>query len=809
MSRAGYSSRECTGRARRAAAALLLAALVLPGRAGAAPAAFELLTVPGPGRTAFAEIVDLDGDGRGDLVTASFTRLPPEQRRVLRVHFQREDGSLAVKPDWTAPLPEGAAAYDYYRAPNGADELLFMRRDRVTRLSLAGRVPVWRDVALPGTTLAVAPDERGIDRLRLLRSELAGGPLLVVPGFGEIFISTLEGEARGRLLTQSRANFFVPPRPGLLVIDNEVDLYFEHPRIDTGDVDGDGRADLVISNRHELLVFRSREAGGFAAKPDQRHQLKRLSETDLVRATGAARVDVRDWNGDGRADLLVAYTRGGLLNAQTNTTLHVNRAGSWNLKQADQSFAIDGGWAATSFEDVDGDAKLEFVEVRLSLQTLELVEILLTRSIDPTLVIHRPAQATPFEAEPAFERSLALGVNFETQRTVGFLPALQDLNSDGRLDLIAPSDGKQLEVHLGAPGPALASDAIRQAFDTTGVIRFGDLDRNGLLDFVLHDPSRPGTPIRIGVNQGTLPGTRSVPELRATTGRAKPPAGATKPLAGSRLGVRGAALRGAAEAAPGEDQRADHEDSDEEEQPEILLSRRHAHERQREQRADEREAPVEVHAGEETAEREQQQRIEAGRELRIRARVPDREVEQHGAADREPVQHLAQHQLAAGRAGLLGASPGGDGAQHTVDRDQRHPVLAREGRAGRRERDAHQREQHHAQRDRAGGLPGGVEGKCAPRHAGGEGRQSLAHGRFDSRSPSPPPATPEGMPPRASQRDAAARRGTSRGGGAARQPESGKSRRQRAGSMRNPAFIRLFISRERSSAVTRLTKSAP
>ena len=331
-----------------------------------------------------------------------------------------------------------------------------------------------------------------------------------------------------RLATQSRANFFVPPRPGLLVSDNEADLYFEHPRIDVADVDGDGRGDLVVSNRHEVLVFLGREAGGFAAKPDQRHVLRRLSETDLVRATGSARVEARDWNGDGRADLLVSVTRGGLLHAHTRTTLHVNRGGTWDVQKADQSFEFDGGWAATSFEDVDGDAKLEFIDVRLSLRTLELVEILLTRSIDPQLRIYRPAQATPFEAKPAIERTLDLGVSFETQRTIGFLPALQDLNSDGRLDLIAPSDGNLLEIHLGAPGPALDSRAIRQAFDTTGVIRFGDLDHNGLLDFVLHDPRRPGTPIRVGVNRGELPGTRMPPELRAREG-AKPAAGKSAP----------------------------------------------------------------------------------------------------------------------------------------------------------------------------------------------------------------------------------------------------------------------------------------
>jgi len=501
-------------RARGRLLVIALLAFATPGLAEESGAPFQLLSVPGPGRTALAEIVDLDGDGRGDLVTASFTKLPPNQQRKLRVHFQRPDGTLVEAPDWAAPLPEGAAAYDFVRTASGTEEMLFMRRDRVTALSLAGRVPVWRDIPLAGTTLAVAPDERGIDRLRMARDGLAAGPLLVVPGFGEIFVTKLDGEPVARLEAQSRANFFVPPRPGLLISDNEADLYFEHPRIDVADVDGDGRGDLVVSNRHEVLVFLGREAGGFAAKPDQRHVLRRLSEADHVRATGTARVEARDWNGDGRADLLVSSTQGGLLHAQTRTTLHVNRGGTWDVQKADQTFEVDGGWAATSFEDLDGDAKLDFVEVRLSLQTLELVEILLTRSIDPELRVYRPAPAAPFEAKPAISRTLDLGVSFETQRTVGFLPTLKDLNSDGRLDLLAPTDGNLLEIHLGAPGPALDPRAIRQTFDTTGVIRFGDLDRNGLLDFVLHDPRRPGTPIRVGVNRGALPGTRTPPELR-------------------------------------------------------------------------------------------------------------------------------------------------------------------------------------------------------------------------------------------------------------------------------------------------------
>ena len=70
------------------------------------------------------------------------------------------------------------------------------------------------------------------------------------------------------------------------------------------DQDGDGRADLTSSGRHELRIFLQRRDGSFGRQPDRRFRLGRVSLEDHMRGSGAVRALARDIDGDGRTDLL-------------------------------------------------------------------------------------------------------------------------------------------------------------------------------------------------------------------------------------------------------------------------------------------------------------------------------------------------------------------------------------------------------------------------------------------------------------------------------------------------------------------------
>jgi hypothetical protein len=502
---------------RRRIGALVLA-LVLGWAASAtagaaraqAPAPFELQTLGGDARVMAVEIVDLDGDGRSDLLALVTRGLPPDERRSVEVRFGAGGGGeLPEAPDLSVPLSVAAGAYDIGPLDERpGDELLLLHADGVTALSLAGRAPRWQMLRAPMSTAAPAADERGLDRVRLLRAELGRGRLLV-PGLGQAAVLGDGGEVLGVLRTGARANYFLPPRPGPLIGENEMELFFDVPRLEAADVDGDGRADVVTAGRHELRVFLQREDGRFPADPDRTLPLRLLSEEDHVRNSGGVRVDVRDWDGDGRADLLVSHASGGLLRATTRTRLHRNRGGRWDLAAPDQVFERSGGVEVNELLDLDGDGRPDLLRAFLPLGLLDLARLFVQRSIQVEATLHRNLGEGGFEVQPWSRSGFSVAFDFETVRPKGFVPTLAgDWNGDGHRDLLSGGDGSALEVWLGGPRHRFSTRSARQALDTGGRLRIGDLDGDGLPDFALYDPRSPGAAVRVARNLGTLPDTR-------------------------------------------------------------------------------------------------------------------------------------------------------------------------------------------------------------------------------------------------------------------------------------------------------------
>lgn len=480
-------------------------------------------------RTVVAEIADLDGDGRSDLLQVVFAGIPPNEKRLIRVFYQRAQGTIPGVPDLEVPLPGPAAAFDLANLRGDAGvELLLLTPKGVTIVSFdglrAGQDPESRGIEIAelrvpgGLSVGAAEDERGLDRLPMVSLDFGEEPRLLVPGLGETFVLSAEGTLHARVRVGGRANYIIAP-PGPVLAESDVQLFFDPSRVFVGDVDGDGLADIVGSTRHELRVFRGRPDGSYSLEPDEQIWLGLVSEADHIRGSGAVRTAVRDIDGDGLLDLLITKSSGSILDANATSSIYLNRAGKWKLDEPDGEVSIVEALSADQLLDVDADGRLELVQISFPMTVLELIEMFFSRSVDARFKVYALEEKNGklrLGEKPRVIKKISIPLDFKTGRPHGFTPTLDfDFNGDGKRDYLSSTDGSALKIFLGGEKKPYARRDGEQSLETVGRVREGDLNGDGLTDMVLYNPRKPGSHVFLLRNAGVLPGTpKASPELR-------------------------------------------------------------------------------------------------------------------------------------------------------------------------------------------------------------------------------------------------------------------------------------------------------
>ena len=231
-----------------------------------------------------------------------------------------------------------------------------------------------------------------------------------------------------------------------------------HPRcLKLGDVNGDGRLDVVVTNTasSSVSVLLGLASGGLA--PAATYMLDQAGNTPTALALG-------DVNGDGRID--IALTCGSI---GSNVSVLLGQAGGWFGGPIAHYPILASGPYGLALGDVNGDGRLDAVTAN---SNTDDVSVLLGQS----------------------NGTLASVGSYTAGRLCNLNDvALGDVNADGQLDIIAANSYHgNVGIFFGQSGGLFApvTDYSSGARSTPYSLALGDMNGDGRLDIVLSDYGR-------------------------------------------------------------------------------------------------------------------------------------------------------------------------------------------------------------------------------------------------------------------------------------------------------------------------------
>jgi hypothetical protein len=512
-------------RLRSLRAGLLAGALAAPFAAHAAEP-FTAQTLSAPGRPLEAFAAAASGERAPRLVVVSAVGSAPDERREVSVYAAGPGGALARVGSHAVPAE--VVAFDVGDAlPGGGLEIALLSAERLELRDVAtGELVETRTLEPP---LPLPPRTRGLGRQTLLGPWSGDGAVsALVPALSGFAHVPLGGGPiqylRFPLVTDYLAgDTDAGVRPGML------EARLAWPEVGRGDDDGDGRPDLVALSRYDVSVYRS-GAAGLPARPSRHVTMRPFSADEELRylATSAS-LFARDLDGDGLVDLVLHRTFGTLLRSDATTRFWRNAgAGADPGAPPDARIESSGGFGSVFLEDLDGDRRVEAVQLFVPFGVVQLVRALLTETVQAELrafVLGGPGIAG---TAPSFETTLTVPLDSEEGRVAGVLPtAAGDWNGDGLRDLLHGESLQRLVLRLGERGergPRFGGAAARFEVPSADRALVADFDGDGLDDLVLYDSKAEGQGVHVLRNRGLLPRRGGPPDLRATDAEAEPPA---------------------------------------------------------------------------------------------------------------------------------------------------------------------------------------------------------------------------------------------------------------------------------------------
>ena len=294
-------------------------------------------------------------------------------------------------------------------------------------------------------------------------------------------------------------------------------LELRYPLPEARDVDGDHRVDLVWRDPRQgwqrPWVARGLGGGRFDAPMAP---LPPLPDATDERPEGApATMFFGDLDGDGRAEVVTQQThqigddagmRAEIRDAESPrstvrvfpttdlkpaaTPSHSFEMQGYAFEEQNADFDLPGG-----LQDLDGDGRLDLVTVDLHISITRLLGGLTMGRVTLPMDFRVWCQTAQGELKPVSGLDLSGSFRVDlASLTLRNLPSFGgDFDGDGRIDFVQLGRGKEVTIHTGRPGCGFPASPdltlkLREEPQHLGLVRVRDLDGDGRSDLMVVNP---------------------------------------------------------------------------------------------------------------------------------------------------------------------------------------------------------------------------------------------------------------------------------------------------------------------------------
>jgi FG-GAP-like repeat len=436
---------------------------------------------------------DLNGDRRMDLVVISKTGTFPNVVRWLSVFWQQEAGRFNQQPDLVWEMDPEATVIDVGSLSSEANHeaIVYLTSAEVRAYHIKAGVRPTPTTLLKIPSVAAFPEPGELASWPLIYDWKGTGRVwLGIPQFGKLSLYSIGSdgalEAAESVQIHQPTFIFGVERDQRLLRDYSLQLVYRMPQLFVQDFNGDGRADLIVAWQDHVAVYLQDAARRFPAQASKTFHFDVRTEQERSRRSIFVSPLIADLNGDGRADLILTKMTGRVTDRHLVALVYLNRDGTLSSRP-DARLEHEGFGTTLLIKDLNGDGKQDLIFPLVKIGVTNIVRNLLSNRVEVSLLAHLYPNQGIYRASPDWLRNFSYQIDMSDGIMLeGAWPNVEgDFDGDGQADLLVARND-ELAVYLAAPGMLFAREpALRLSIKTSPHLLVRDLRHSGRADVVM------------------------------------------------------------------------------------------------------------------------------------------------------------------------------------------------------------------------------------------------------------------------------------------------------------------------------------